>query len=53
MRAHRPEALRYSELKIALAKAHPDNIDDYMDGKNALIQEVERKSLIWRGSRSL
>ena len=47
MRAHDQEALRYSALKIALARAHPNDIDAYMDGKDALIKDVERKALAW------
>ena len=51
MLAHHQEALRYSELKVALAKAHPDDIHAYMDGKDSLIKEVERRALSWVTSR--
>ena len=40
LRAHCQKALQYSKLKVALAKAHPNDIHAYMDGKDALIKEI-------------
>ncbi len=46
--AHPDWAKRYSDLKRRLAKAHADNIEQYMDGKEAFIKEVDRKAAAWR-----
>jgi GrpB-like predicted nucleotidyltransferase (UPF0157 family) len=40
-------ALEYSELKRGLATAHSDDIEAYMDGKDAFIKDVEAKALVW------
>jgi GrpB-like predicted nucleotidyltransferase (UPF0157 family) len=45
--AHPPIATSYSELKRRLAQAHPDDIEAYMDGKDAFIKEVEAQALAW------
>ena len=45
--AHPGHAQQYSTLKQKLATAYPDDIDSYMDGKDALIQEIERLALEW------
>ena len=50
MNSHPPAAESYSVLKQALAAAHPDDIEAYMDGKDAFIKEHERKALEWRRS---
>jgi GrpB-like predicted nucleotidyltransferase (UPF0157 family) len=53
--AHPEPAAEYSELKQALAAAHPDDIDAYMDGKDAFIKRIEALALGWhaqRGQRS-
>jgi GrpB-like predicted nucleotidyltransferase (UPF0157 family) len=52
MIAHPGEAQRYSELKRKLAKEHPQNIDRYMDGKDAFIKEMDRKAARWRTSQT-
>ena len=51
MRAHPALAQQYSELKRGLAAAYPDDIDQYMDGKNDFIQEMERWALAWAASK--
>lgn len=40
-------AQEYSELKRQLTKAHPDSIEDYMDGKDPFIKNVEQLALAW------
>jgi len=49
MRAHGHFAAAYSELKRHLARVYPNSIDDYMDGKDAFIKDMERRALQrWR-----
>jgi GrpB-like predicted nucleotidyltransferase (UPF0157 family) len=50
MQAHPELAKRYSDLKRQLADEHRRDIDQYMDGKDVFIKEVERKALAWRRS---
>lgn len=50
MRAHRAVAERYSELKRTLAAAHADDIEAYIDGKDAFINETEAQALEWVAS---
>jgi GrpB-like predicted nucleotidyltransferase (UPF0157 family) len=47
MRAHAEPARQYSDLKRRLADVFPDDINGYMDGKDAFIKEVERQALAW------
>jgi GrpB-like predicted nucleotidyltransferase (UPF0157 family) len=47
MRAHPAVATQYSELKRRLAAAHPHDIEAYMDGKDAFIEQVETRALVW------
>lgn len=37
----------YGHLKSELALIHPKSIDDYGDGKEALVREIEREALEW------
>jgi GrpB-like predicted nucleotidyltransferase (UPF0157 family) len=48
MRAHPEEAQKYSELKRKLAEDHPQSIDEYMDGKDGFIKEMDRRAAQWR-----
>jgi GrpB-like predicted nucleotidyltransferase (UPF0157 family) len=48
MRAHPSVAKVYGELKARLALEFPDDLDAYMDGKDAFIKDHERKALLWR-----
>jgi len=48
MIAHPDWAARYSDLKQTLATAHLDNIELYMDGKDAFIKEIDRRAAVWR-----
>jgi GrpB-like predicted nucleotidyltransferase (UPF0157 family) len=51
LRAHPNIALEYSELKRRLADAHSNDIEAYMDGKDAFIKETEAKALAWLAAR--
>jgi len=48
MIAHTADAERYSELKRKLAEEHPNTLDEYMDGKDGFIKEMDRKAAEWR-----
>ena len=37
----------YMDLKRMLAVKYPKSIEDYMDGKNSLIKNIEHKALVW------
>lgn len=50
MRAHPTFAAQYGELKRRLAKAHPHDVEAYMDGKDGFIKEMELRALEWRAS---
>ncbi len=45
---HPESAIRYSDLKREFAAAHSDDIELYMDGKDAFIKEIDRKAVAWR-----
>jgi len=47
MRAHPAHAREYSELKRGLASAHPQDIGQYMAGKDSFIKDMERRALAW------
>ena len=51
MIAHPEDAEKYSVLKQTLAKQYPDDIEGYMDGKDAFIKEMEAKALEWRAQQ--
>lgn len=38
----------YSTLKEALAKQYPESIEDYCKGKEAFLEELEKKALQWQ-----
>lgn len=44
MIAHPEDAQKYSELKRDLAEKYPHNIDEYMDGKDSFIKEIDKKA---------
>lgn len=48
IRAHPKEAKAYSTLKRQLAKAHPTDIEAYMDGKDGFIQAIDAKAATWQ-----
>jgi GrpB-like predicted nucleotidyltransferase (UPF0157 family) len=48
MIAHPEDAQKYSELKRELAKKlHINDIEGYMDGKDAFIKEMEKRAVEW------
>ena len=49
--AHPEVAAAYGALKLALARAHPEDIEAYMDGKNPFIQDHEARALRWAAQR--
>ncbi len=49
LRAHPEVAHEYGELKAALALQHPNDIESYMDGKDAFVLHIERRALLWAG----
>lgn len=52
MIAHPEDAHSYSELKRSLAEQHPQSFDEYMDGKDGFIKEVDRRAARWRASQA-
>jgi len=48
--AHPSEAEVYSALKQRLASEHPEDIEAYMDGKDAYIKEQEAKGIAWQSA---
>jgi GrpB-like predicted nucleotidyltransferase (UPF0157 family) len=48
--AHPEDAHKYSELKKELAEKHPHGPDEYMDGKDSFIKEIDRRAARWRAS---
>ena len=52
LRSHLQEAMQYASLKESLAARFPNDIDAYMQGKDAFIKEVDRKAAAWSLSRS-
>lgn len=47
LRTH-PEAVKqYGNLKENLAKQFPKDIEEYMDGKDAFVKELEKRALRW------
>ena len=51
MLAHPEDAQKYSNLKRELARKYPKNIDQYMDGKDEFIKEIDKKAVQWRTLR--
>lgn len=50
MIAHPEAAQKYSELKRDLAGKYPYSIDEYMDGKDSFIKQIDRKAACWQPS---
>ena len=46
--AHPAWAQQYSNLKRQLVETHPESIDDYMDGKDEFIKELDQRAARWR-----
>jgi GrpB-like predicted nucleotidyltransferase (UPF0157 family) len=52
LRAHPDLANEYSQLKRKLAATHSDDLEAYMDGKDAFIKEMESRALTWTAARA-
>ncbi len=52
LRVHADVAAHYGALKAELAQQFPEDIQGYMDGKDAFIKETERAALLWYQNRS-
>ena len=50
LRAHPQEARAYASLKESLAARFPNDIDAYMQGKDAFIKEMDSKAAVWSQS---
>jgi GrpB-like predicted nucleotidyltransferase (UPF0157 family) len=48
MIANPDQAHAYSELKQRLAGEHAENPEEYMDGKDEFIKEIDRRAARWR-----
>jgi GrpB-like predicted nucleotidyltransferase (UPF0157 family) len=48
LRSHPEDAQQYSNLKQQLAQKYPDDIESYMDGKDAFIKAIDKKAVAWR-----
>jgi GrpB-like predicted nucleotidyltransferase (UPF0157 family) len=47
LRAHPGVAAEYGVLKAGLAQQFPEDIDKYMDGKDAFVKAAEQEALRW------
>jgi len=47
LRAHANEKQKYGDLKDNLAKQFPYDMESYINGKEALVKEIEAKALQW------
>lgn len=45
---HPDRAKQYGDLKVALAKSHPEDIAAYIEGKHHLVLSLEEQALAWR-----
>ena len=48
--AHAEEARQYADLKVALARQFPHDIDSYVAGKDGFIKELLQKAQKWRAA---
>ena len=48
LRAHPAKAMLYSNHKRLMAIQHPYDIIGYMEGKDALVKQLEAEALAWR-----
>jgi GrpB-like predicted nucleotidyltransferase (UPF0157 family) len=53
LRSHPEQASRYAELKLRLAKEHPNNIEEYMAGKSPFIVEILKLAQAWQSGANL
>jgi GrpB-like predicted nucleotidyltransferase (UPF0157 family) len=52
LREHPKAVQEYGQLKQQLAQQFPYDIESYINGKNHLVLEIERKALEWKDSRN-
>jgi GrpB-like predicted nucleotidyltransferase (UPF0157 family) len=52
LNAHLDKAQAYSILKQGLAQKYPYNIQEYIEGKDTFIQEIDRQAAEWRRKQS-
>ena len=50
LRAHPQAVAEYGALKLQLAQRHPNEMDAYMDGKDAFVQQLQALALTWAGT---
>jgi GrpB-like predicted nucleotidyltransferase (UPF0157 family) len=51
--ARHPETARaYGDLKKELAESFPEDMEAYMEGKDAFVKRVEREALSWSSTRN-
>ncbi len=48
VRSHPEHLHAYGQLKLALAAQFPTNMDAYIEGKDQLVKEIEKKAISWR-----
>jgi GrpB-like predicted nucleotidyltransferase (UPF0157 family) len=53
LRSHPQTAEEYGRLKSQLALSYPEDIQGYMDGKDAFVKDVERQALDWDLARRI
>ena len=46
--AHPKEAQTYSRLKEKLAREHSEDVNSYIDGKDAFIKNIDKKAKDWK-----
>ncbi len=49
--SHPKDMRAYGDLKESLANTYPTNIDAYIDGKDQLVKDIERRAIEWRQNR--
>lgn len=52
LRSHEQDRVAYGDLKLSLARLHPNDIDAYIDGKDSLVKVIERRALEWYVDRN-
>jgi GrpB-like predicted nucleotidyltransferase (UPF0157 family) len=53
MIAHQDDAQRYIDLKKGLARRYPTDIDSYVAGKEAFVDEIEVRAISWYRRRGV
>jgi len=53
LQAHPDEAKAYADLKVSLVRRADISSNNYLDGKDAFIKEINHKALTWRRKAAL